>query len=642
MTWEPTTTPHAARQPGCTGRSSPVTRHGSRSPRPSGWELDPRDAGGLPRAKSPDVVPRLITDVPGQRSTSSRTNPDDADRDRVGKSVKLPPRHLQGGVTVGTPRVRQSSPPGKASAPSSGTCSRSPWTRGISRSCRTKARSTSPEHEARRDYRQRDGGSARGAHAVPLSAEMVVGLLLIAVLWQILSFFVPPFIVPGWERIFNSLVTLPHGFVLITLARVAAALVDLLRARPRRSPVAMYLWTPVERYLRPVVRLFMAVPVVCWILFAVLWFKWVEFRIAFVLVVVCAPVFLVDFLDAMKGVSQGAARHAALLPAEPHAVLHQAACCPPRVPAILTSWKINLSLAIRVVTIAELVGAVTGIGYGLVVAQELFSVADVFAWTLDPRHHPASSPKPSSRSSRNACCGGAYENGRRRHRGARACARSSTRRAPGGRWWPSTASISPSAAATWSPSWARPAAASRRSSTCSSASTGRSAGRIAIGGRTPYDDFDHFRGVLAAVFQQDRLLPWRTRDRQVRLPLELLGRERARQVERAALVARSPRSRSSSRAPIRTSCRAACGSAWRSRVPSSSNRSLLLADEAFGHLDEVTPPRCARPSSTSRAREGNTAIVVTHQLEEAIEHGRPHPRLRPARHGFSPTSTSRT
>jgi NitT/TauT family transport system permease protein len=35
-----------------------------------------------------------------------------------------------------------------------------------------------------------------------------------------------------------------------------------------------------------------------------------------------------------------------------------------------------------VVTIAELVGAVTGIGYGLVVAQELFSVSEVFAWTL--------------------------------------------------------------------------------------------------------------------------------------------------------------------------------------------------------------------------------------------------------------------
>ncbi|MET0868077.1 MAG: ABC transporter permease subunit, partial [Pseudorhodoplanes sp.] len=55
---------------------------------------------------------------------------------------------------------------------------------------------------------------------------------------------------------------------------------------------------------------------------------------------------------------------------------------PAILPSIFTSWKITLSLAIRVVTIAELVGAVTGIGHQLSVAQELFSVADVFAWTL--------------------------------------------------------------------------------------------------------------------------------------------------------------------------------------------------------------------------------------------------------------------
>ena len=34
---------------------------------------------------------------------------------------------------------------------------------------------------------------------------------------------------------------------------------------------------------------------------------------------------------------------------------------PAIVPTIFTSWKVNISLAIRVVTIAELVGAVTGI-----------------------------------------------------------------------------------------------------------------------------------------------------------------------------------------------------------------------------------------------------------------------------------------
>jgi len=210
--------------------------------------------------------------------------------------------------------------------------------------------------------------------------EMVIGLLAIAVAWQIASLFAPPFIIPGWQRIFASLVKLRADFVLITLARVIAALV-LSFALGLGLAVAMYASTPVERYGRPIVRLFMAVPVVCWILFAVLWFKWVEFRIAFVLVVVCAPVFLVDVLDAMRGVSKDL-RDMLRSFRPTRAQLFTKLVLPATLPAMLTSWKINLSLAIRVVTIAELVGAVTGIGYGLVVAQELFSVAEVFAWTL--------------------------------------------------------------------------------------------------------------------------------------------------------------------------------------------------------------------------------------------------------------------
>ncbi len=210
--------------------------------------------------------------------------------------------------------------------------------------------------------------------------EMVVGLLVLAVAWEIVSWFVPPFIVPGWGRIFKSLLGLRLDFVLVTLARVVGALVVSF-VLGLGLAVAMYASTPVERYARPLVRLFMAVPVVCWILFAVLWFKWVEFRIAFVLVVVCAPVFLVDALDAMKGVSKDL--RDMLRSFRPTRVqLFTKLVLPATVPAILTSWKINLSLAIRVVTIAELVGAVTGIGYGLVVAQELFSVSEVFAWTL--------------------------------------------------------------------------------------------------------------------------------------------------------------------------------------------------------------------------------------------------------------------
>ena len=45
---------------------------------------------------------------------------------------------------------------------------------------------------------------------------------------------------------------------------------------------------------------------------------------------------------------------------------------------------------------------------------------------------------------------------------------------------------------------------------------------------------------------------------------------------------------------------------------------ILLADEAFGHLDEVTAAEL-RDTFLELAREcGSTAILITHQLEEAI------------------------
>ena len=48
---------------------------------------------------------------------------------------------------------------------------------------------------------------------------------------------------------------------------------------------------------------------------------------------------------------------------------------------------------------------------------------------------------------------------------------------------------------------------------------------------------------------------------------------------------------------------------------------LLLADEAFGHLDEVTAAALRRTFLDLARTEGNTAVLVTHQLEEAIEMG---------------------
>jgi NitT/TauT family transport system permease protein len=217
------------------------------------------------------------------------------------------------------------------------------------------------------------------------SHQTILSLAIFVVIWEVLSHLaptlgIPAFAIPSFVRIGQSLITITPIDVVVTLLRVIGALI-LSFALGLLLATAMYRSPKLERYLQPMIRLFMAVPVVSWILFAVLWFRGVEFRIAFVLIAVCGPVFLVDSLDAMRGVSREL--RGMMRSFRPTTLQYFVKLMLPAIlPNLITSWKINLSLAIRVVTIAELVGAVTGIGHQLAVAQELFSVADVFAWTL--------------------------------------------------------------------------------------------------------------------------------------------------------------------------------------------------------------------------------------------------------------------
>lgn len=210
--------------------------------------------------------------------------------------------------------------------------------------------------------------------------DSVIAFAVFGIAWQLASLVFPAFMVPGWERIFEGLVSLRYDHVLISLARVLAALV-LSFVLGMAIALMMYMSDLAERFGTPLLRVIMAVPATCWIVFSILWFKGLELRICFVLVVVCAPIFVVDFLDGMRAVSKDLG--AMVWSFRPGRLRFMTKLLFPSItPVILTSLKINLGQAIRLVTFAELVGAASGIGYGLTVAQELFSVAEVFAWTV--------------------------------------------------------------------------------------------------------------------------------------------------------------------------------------------------------------------------------------------------------------------
>ena len=145
-------------------------------------------------------------------------------------------------------------------------------------------------------------------------------------------------------------------------------------------------------------------------------------------------------------------------------------------------------------------------------------------------------------------------------------------------------------------------------------------GAILIGGKSPSGDFDAFRGKIATVFQQDRLLPWRSALDNAKLPLELAGVPEAEQRERALTwLNKLGLAKFTNAYPHELS------GGMRQRVAIARafavEPEILLADEAFGHLDEVTAAEL-RETFLKLAREsGATAILITHQLEEAIAVG---------------------
>ena len=234
--------------------------------------------------------------------------------------------------------------------------------------------------------------SGGGAEDVPIAHEIaarlgvargrrtIVSLLIFMVLWEVFARLTPAYVAASWSAILSAMLDLNPAFILVTGARVLFALV-ISFIIGALGAVVLYSVRTLEDYVMPMVKLVMAVPVVSWVIFTILWFATVEYRIAFVLTIVCTPIFLIDILDALKGIPKQQ-REMVMAFRPSRRQYYTKLLLPATVPGMLTSWKINISLAIRVVTIAELVGAVSGIGYGLVIAKELFSIADVFAWTI--------------------------------------------------------------------------------------------------------------------------------------------------------------------------------------------------------------------------------------------------------------------
>jgi NitT/TauT family transport system ATP-binding protein len=158
-----------------------------------------------------------------------------------------------------------------------------------------------------------------------------------------------------------------------------------------------------------------------------------------------------------------------------------------------------------------------------------------------------------------------------------------------------------------------------------------SEGRVSVRGSDPFREFDALRGKIAVVFQNDRLLPWRTAIGNVELGLEMLEvppaerREKSQQwLSRLGLGGHENDYPHALSGGMRQ--RVSIARAFATDAP------LLLCDEPFSALDEMTAQRLREEFVNLVRENGKTAVFITHSIDEALQIGdRIVVLLRPAR-----------
>lgn len=137
-------------------------------------------------------------------------------------------------------------------------------------------------------------------------------------------------------------------------------------------------------------------------------------------------------------------------------------------------------------------------------------------------------------------------------------------------------------------------------------------------GSVTLDDAPDRRRDIACVFQDAHLLPWRTVLKNVMLPLEFAGRaDRATRTEGAqAALERVGLADVANRYPAQLS------GGMRMRVSLAramvTRPRLLLLDEPFAALDEITRQRLDEQLRELWRTTGMTVVFVTHSIAEAI------------------------
>jgi NitT/TauT family transport system ATP-binding protein len=145
-------------------------------------------------------------------------------------------------------------------------------------------------------------------------------------------------------------------------------------------------------------------------------------------------------------------------------------------------------------------------------------------------------------------------------------------------------------------------------------------GEVRVLGHDPFREFAFFRGKIGIVFQNDRLMPWRSALDNVQLGLQILDVK----AQQAEAVGRNWLIRLGLGGHENDYPHALSGG-MRQRVSIARafavEPEILLCDEPFSSLDEMTARDLRAEFRRLVRQNAKTAVFITHHIDEAMDIG---------------------
>ena len=213
----------------------------------------------------------------------------------------------------------------------------------------------------------------------------VLSIAALLVLWLILAALFPPTIVPGPLAVFRAMgqnIASGQAFYHLykTLLRVGFGLI-LTMVLGVAFGTAMGLSRKGEVFLESWVMVALTVPAIVNSIICLLWFGLNDFAAIIAIGSSAFPAVSISIWQGIKGidmqlVGMGQAFHLG------KSAIVRKIIFPQLLPQILASMRYALGICWKICTTVELIGMSSGVGYQLNYWFGLFSMAQVFAWTL--------------------------------------------------------------------------------------------------------------------------------------------------------------------------------------------------------------------------------------------------------------------